>query len=199
MQMKSLLALSIVALALPASLLAEDAHHPKPAEETAPAATQAPEMGTGMMAMMPDLMRMMQEMGDPTRHVEGRIAFLHAELAITKAQEPLWASLADALRQNAAGMAQAAPADHGHDTSSVVVGQLLDQQHALETRLDGLRAVNAALKPLADALSEEQRATLDALFPHVSGMMGMAGMMPLQGMMPAQEMPGTATPAPMPA
>ena len=48
----------------------------------------------------------------------------------------------------------------------------------------------------ADALSEEQRATLDALFPHVSGMMGMAGMMPLQGMMPAQELPGTATPAP---
>ena len=196
MQMKSLLALSMVALALPASLWAEEAHHPKPAEETAPAATQAPEMGTGMMAMMPDLMRMMQEMGDPTRHVEGRIAFLHAELAITKAQEPLWASLADALRQNAAGMAQAAPADHGHDTSSVVVGQLLDQQHALETRLDGLRAVNAALKPLADALSEEQRATLDALFPHVSGMMGMAGMMPMQGMMPAQELPGTATPAP---
>jgi len=196
MQMKSLLALSTVALALPASLWAEEAHHPKPAEETAPAASQAPEMGTGMMAMMPDLMRMMQEMGDPTRHVEGRIAFLHAELAITEAQEPLWASLADALRQNAAGMAQAAPADHGHDNSSVVVGQLLDQQHALETRLDGLRAVNAALKPLADALSEEQRATLDALFPHVSGMMGMAGMMPLQGMMPAQEMPGTATPAP---
>lgn len=196
MQMKSLLALSIVALALPASLLAEDAHHPKPAEETAPAATQAPEMGMGMMAMMPDMMRMMQEMGDPTRHVEGRIAFLHAELAITEAQEPLWASLADALRQNAAGMAQAAPADHGHDNSSVVVGQLLDEQHALETRLDGLRAVNAALKPLADALSEEQRATLDALFPHVSGMMGMAGMMPLHGMMPAQEMPDTATPAP---
>jgi len=196
MQMKSLLALSMVALALPASLWAEEAHHPKPAEETAPAATQAPEMGTGMMAMMPDMMRMMQEMGDPTRHVEGRIAFLHAELVITMAQEPLWASLADALRQNAAGMAQAAPADHGHDTSSVVVGQLLDQQHALETRLDGLRAVNAALKPLADALSEEQRATLDALFPHVSGMMGMAGMMPMQGMMPAQELPGTATPAP---
>lgn len=196
MQMKSLLALSIVALALPASLLAEDAHHPKPAEETAPAATQAPEMGMGMMAMMPDMMRMMQEMANPTRHVEGRIAFLHAELAITEAQEPLWASLADALRQNAAGMAQAAPADHGHDNSSVVVGQLLDEQHALETRLDGLRAVNAALKPLADALSEEQRATLDALFPHVSGMMGMAGMMPLQRMMPAQEMPGTATPAP---
>lgn len=194
MQMKSLLALSVLALAIPGSLWAEDAHHPKPAEEAAPAAAQAP--GMGMMAMMPDMMRMMQEMGDPARHVEGRIAFLHAELAITEAQEPLWATLADAMRQNAAGLAQAAPTDHGHDTGSVVVGQLLDQQHALQTRLDGLQAVNAALKPLADALSEGQRATLDALFPHVSGMMGM---MPMQGMMPAPDMPAmtnTATPSP---
>lgn len=194
MQMKSLLALSIVALNFPASLWAEDAHHPKPAEETVPAAAQAP--GMGMMAMMPDMMRMMQEMSDPARHVEGRIAFLHAELAITEAQEPLWASLADALRQNAAGMAQAAPADHGHGTSSVVVGQLLDEQHALQVRLDGLQAVNAALKPLADALSEDQRVMLDALFPHVSGMMGIADMMQMKRMMPAPDMPGTATPAP---
>ncbi len=197
MQMKSLLALSLVALTFPASLWAEDAHHPKPAEDAAPATAQAPAMG--MMAMMPDMMRMMQEMGDPARHVEGRIAFLHAELAITEAQEPLWAALAAALRQNATGMAQAAPADHGHGASSVVVGQLLDQQHALEARLDGLRAVNAALKPLADALTEEQRAILDALFPHVSGMMGMARMMPMQGMMPALDMPamsGAAMPAP---
>lgn len=67
---------------------------------------------------------------------------------------------------------------------------MLDQQHALQTRLDGLKAVNVALKPLADALSEDQRATLDALFPHVSGMMEMAGMMP------APDIPGTATPAP---
>lgn len=194
MQIKSLLALSIVALTFPASLWAEDAHHPKQAEETAPAAAQAP--GMGMMAMMPDMMRMMQEMGDPARHVEGRIAFLHAELAITEAQEPLWAALADAMRQNAAGLAQAAPADHGHDTGSVVVGQLLDQQHALQTRLDGLQALNAALKPLAEAFSEDQRASLDALFLQVSGMMGM---MPMQGMMSAADMPAmtdTATPSP---
>lgn len=197
MQMKSLLALSVLALAIPGNLWAEDAHHPKPAEEAAPAAAQAPAMG--MMAMMPDMMRMMQEMGDPARHVEGRIAFLHAELAITEAQEPLWAALADAMRQNAAGLAQAAPADHGHDTGSVVVGQLLDQQHALQTRLDGLQALNAALKPLAEAFSEDQRASLDALFLQVSGMMGMMGMMPMQGMMSAADMPAmtdTATPSP---
>jgi hypothetical protein len=76
------------------------------------------------------------------------------------------------------------------------VGQLLDQQHALQTRLDGLQALNAALKPLAEAFSEDQRASLDALFLQVSGMMGM---MPMQGMMSAADMPAmtdTATPSP---
>lgn len=190
MQMKSLLSLSLVALTFPASLWAEDAHHPKPTPEV-PA---APAMG--MMAMMPEMKGMMHEMMDPTRHVEGRIAFLHAELAITEAQKPLWAALAEALRQNAAGMAHTAAPDHGHDSASVVVGQILDQQHALEARLDGLRAVNAALGPLADALTEDQRATLDELFLHVSGMMEMGDMMPMQGMMPSPDMPGMAAPAP---
>lgn len=186
MQRKSLLTLSLAALAFPVSLWAEEAHHPNPAAEAQP----APAMG--MMAMMPK----MQEMMDPTRHVEGRIAFLHAELAITAAQEPLWAALAAALRQNAAGMAQTAPASHDHGSTSVVVGQMLNRQHTLETRLDGLRAVNAALQPLAEALTEAQRATLDALFPHVSGMMEMDNMMPMQGMMPAPDMPDMAAPAP---
>lgn len=190
MQRKSLFTLSLAALAFPVSLWAEEAHHPNPAAE-APA---APAMG--MMAMMPKMQGMMQEMMDPTRHVEGRIAFLHAELAITAAQEPLWAALAAALRQNAAGMAQTTPASHDHGSTSVVVGQMLNRQHTLEARLDGLRAVNAALQPLAEALTEAQRATLDALFPHVSGMMRMDNMMPMQGMMPAPDTPGMATPAP---
>lgn len=202
MKLTSVLFASLVALAVPAGVLAEDTHHPQTAPE---AATPAPPVSgpMGMMAMMPDMMRMMgmmQEMGDPTRHVEGRIAFLHAELAITEAQEPTWKALADALRQNAAGLKQVTPADHGHGDASVVLGQLLDQQHRLEARLDGLRAINAALVPLVDALSDEQRRTLDDLFPHVAGLMEMGGMMPMPGMMPGAPrmagMSGMANPAP---
>lgn len=198
MTRKSVLIAALLVLAAPTALLAEDSHHKPTAPETAAPGSSA----MGMMAMMPEMMgmmqkmAMMQEMMDPTRHVEGRIAFLHAELAVTPAQEPLWTALAKALRQSATGMARAAPADHGHDAGSVVVGQMLDRQHALEVQLDGFRAVNAALKPLADALTDDQRATLDALFPHISGLMGMGGMMPMDGMMPASGMPGMAAPAP---
>ncbi len=197
MKLTSVLFATLVVLGSPAVLHAEDSHHPKVTPEVAiPAVPGAMDM----MAMMPGMMQkmaMMQEMADPTRHVEGRIAFLHAELAITEAQEPLWKALADALRQNAAGMMQVTPADHGNDPGSAVLGQLLDQQHALEVRLDGLTAVNAALKPLVDSLSDNQRATLDTLFPHVSGMMEMGGMMPMSGMMPgASGMSGMTKPAP---
>ena len=38
---------------------------------------------------------------DPTRHIEGRIAFLKAELAITDAQLPQWNAFADTLRARA--------------------------------------------------------------------------------------------------
>src|SRR3989338_7969723 len=99
MTLKSILALSLVAFTFPVSLWAEDAHHPQPTKEVIPETTAAPTEASAMgrMEMMPDMMRMMQDMGDPTRHVEGRIAFLHAELAITADQQTAWSPFADAL------------------------------------------------------------------------------------------------------
>lgn len=197
MQFKSILALAVVSLAFPVSLWAEDAHHTKPTEEATQEVVPAPAEAMGMMAMMPEMMGMIQEMGDPTRHLEGRIAFLHAELGITEVQEPVWNALADALRQNAAGLKQVTPAEHGQGAESGIIGQMLQQQHMLERRLDGLRAINAALKPLADTLSGEQRRALEDLFPHVAGTMAMGSMMQMEGMMSTGSgMSGLAKPAP---
>ncbi len=194
---KSILALSLVAFAFPASLWAEDAHHPQPTEEVIPETTPAPSEASamGMMGMMPDMMRMMQEMGDPTRHVEGRIAFLHAELAITTEQETAWSAFADALRKNAAALKTATDGEHGHDPESGVVGALIVKQHQLERQLDGLVAINAVLGPLSAMLLESQRGILDELLPHVSGLMVMDGMMPMAGMAPGMAAEATE-PAP---
>lgn len=194
---KCILALSLVAFAFPASLRAEDAHHPQPTEEVIPETTPAPSEASamGMMEMMPDMMRMMQEMGDPTRHVEGRIALLHAELAITAEQETAWSAFAAALRKNAAALKTATGGEHGHDPESGVVGALIVKQHQLERQLDGLVAINAALGPLSATLSEGQRGMLDELLPHVSGLMAMGGMMPMSGMAPGMAAEATA-PAP---
>ena len=42
-------------------------------------------------------------------HIEGRIAFLKAELKITDAQQPLWNAVADAMRASAQDMAAVMP------------------------------------------------------------------------------------------
>ena len=87
-----------VALAAPAAL----------AQQAPPAAPQQQmrgpmghERGAGHAGMMP-----MMGMKDPTRHVEGRLAFIKAELAITEAQQPQWQAFADAFRANAKRMGE---------------------------------------------------------------------------------------------
>lgn len=186
MQIKSLLALAFLAVPNPAGLMAEDAHHPAPAPQAAPQApapaeapTQAPSMG--MMGMMPDMMSMMQTMADPSHHTEGRIAFLRAELAIAPDQETAWTAFAEAFRKNAA-LRAAKAGDHGHTPPDGVVGALIAEQHQLERQLEGLIALNAALGPLAEQLTPDQRRLLDQLLPHVGGL---KAMMPMKGMAPA--------------
>lgn len=94
-------AATLLLAAVPA--LAEDAHHPAPAEapaETTVPAQAAPQPSApapGAGAAVPG--GMMGKMMDP-EHVEGRIAFLRTELKVTDAQQPLWAAAA-ALRENA--------------------------------------------------------------------------------------------------
>jgi hypothetical protein len=76
-------------------------HHPAGTAAPAPAPSPAgmPGMGAapgGMLGMMGQMMPLMS----PTR-VEGRLAFLKAELKITDAQASQWNAFADALRTNA--------------------------------------------------------------------------------------------------
>ena len=85
-----------------------DAHHP--AQTVTPAPPAPPSAAQGMMSGMPmmhmGMMRMMGIMGPvggmaTIDRVEGRIAFLRAELKITESQMSAWNAFADALRANA--------------------------------------------------------------------------------------------------
>ena len=95
------------------------AHHPsdKPAAPSGPAGAagmMGGDMGVMMQQMMPMMRAMMAReaagrMDGPMammapRRVEGRIAFLRTELAITDAQGPAWNAFADALRAQARAM-----------------------------------------------------------------------------------------------
>jgi len=122
--------------------------------------------------------QMMQMMGGgtsmaPFSHIEGRIAFLKAELAITEAQSPQGGTFADALRERAktmrdsmANMMQAdQPANSADRTDAMV--------KMMSVHLESLKTVAAAEKGLYAVLTDAQKATADELLG--GSMMGMGG------------------------
>lgn len=185
-----------------------DAHHTAKNGDQAAAtqpADQAPadqmaKMMQDMMASMP-MMQMMKHMQgqhemtglDLTERVEGRIAFLKAEIGITDAQGDTWNAFADALRTYSAALKSARPAAMDPMAGDLVT-RLDQSEKELSAKLDGVRGLKAALVPLLAALSDDQRSTAADLLPVHLGL-GMMGQ-PMQGT--ATGMTGGAMTAPSP-
>ncbi len=108
-----------------------------------------------------------------TSHIEGRLAYLKAELKITNAQASLWDAYATAARQNAQAMAAHCTTMMGQSGGAALsLPDRLDQHEKLmAAQLDALRAVNKALKPLYAALNETQKQSANQLFWGPMGMM----------------------------
>lgn len=108
----------------------------------------------------------------PVSRVEGRIAFLRAELNISDAQSTAWNAYADALRTGARRHNEmrehmmAAPA-----TSANASGIMELHERMLSARLESTRAIRAALERLQAVLTEQQRSTLNELMPMQFGML----------------------------
>jgi hypothetical protein len=190
--MKSLIISAVAAAALAATAWAQtpDPHDHSTDGGKAPAVTQ-PGMG-GM-----DMMRMMQTMHanmmgprmmgmGMTERVEGRIAFLRAELKITDAQTSAWNAFADALRGNAQKLTAARPAMTPSAGGQQTLTERLDgQERWLTARLEGIRSIKAAFTPLFGTFSDEQKKTAtEILGPHL-GLAMMPGPM-MSGMGPEQ-------------
>lgn len=198
------LSLAGAAMAQPPAQGGDDhaAHHPA-GDQTAQAAPQpapaAPGMGRPGGMMMPggmgQMMPMMQgRMGGPAGpmgagmpgmrrggmahldRIEGRLAFVRAELRITDAQAPQWNAFADVVRAQARRLREAlASAMQGADQPATAP-QITERRIALlAAQLEAMRAVSAALGPFHAALSDEQKRIADELMAeHVRGMpMGM--------------------------
>ncbi len=104
----------------------------------------------------------------PPQHVEGRLAFLRAELAVTDAQREAWERFAQAIRAAAAHdreAREAAPAADGGALARVARAEAL-----LVASLARVRAVRGALAALLPSLTDAQQRTLEQLLP-----MAMAG------------------------
>ena len=95
-------------------------------------------------------------------HVEGRIAFLKAELKITDAQLSQWNTFADALRSNARQTAEML-GTAGQATALNAPDRLDRREKMLTSMLAMVRSTKAALSPLYSVLSNEQKKQADSL------------------------------------
>ena len=97
-------------------------------------------------------------------HVEGHIAFLHAELGITDEQETLWAPVAAAMRQDVENLEEAqdkvAGETHGRLNS---LQYLRNRAMFAKLRAQGEERFLKALEPLYQNFSSEQKRAADEL------------------------------------
>jgi hypothetical protein len=140
-----------------------------------------PDMMTGaMMERMMGMMMGMQPGEDGAspmaaamaQHVEGRIGFIKAELAITEAQTPEWDAFADALRADAKQMMSRMPGmmSGASGQATTAIDRLDARERALTARLDSAKRVSAALKPLYATLTPAQKQKADEILVVMTGM-----------------------------
>lgn len=108
-------------------------------------------------------------------HVEGRIAFLKAELKITAAQSKQWEAVAKAMRDQSAAMKtlheQRPQRDRAERDRALSAPETLTQREeamnqmaqAMAVRATGEKQFAAAFVPLYNQLSDEQKKTADGL------------------------------------
>ncbi len=151
-------------------VMADDDHHPAAGAmapgysmnmpgSQAPGAGMTSTMGKGTMPMM-DMM---------TDHIEGRLAFLKAELKITDTQEPKWGAFAEALRASAkAMMGMREGMMQGGD---IALPARIDQnEKALAACLETVQKIKAAVEPLYASFSDAQKRTADQLMVSPMGL-----------------------------
>ena len=123
-------------------------------------------MGQGMMqgGMMQGGMMGGGMMGaGPARFVEGRIAFLEAELAPTGDQRPLFDAYAEALRDQAQSMQVMHDQMMSGERPATYPERLEFMEQAMAARSESLAVLREAVTPLYESLDDTQREVFDEL------------------------------------
>jgi hypothetical protein len=128
-------------------------------------------MGRGMMGMGDCPMMGMMMGADTSTFVEGRIAFLKAELVITDAQNGVWEPYAAALKKNLQGMQAMRQTMMKVVEAKTPVERLDAHIAAMDGRLASLKEVKPALAALYAALSAEQKSKADQILTGMACMM----------------------------
>lgn len=99
--------------------------------------------------------------------LDGRLAFLKAELKLTDQQNAVWNSFSDAWRaaaQKATAKCDVMNAHMGMNHGEGVIGKLSMMEMHMVDHLEVVRAQKAALEPLFAVLDESQKKTANEIF-----------------------------------
>ena len=99
----------------------------------------------------------------PGQFVDGRIAFLKAQLKITPAQEGQWQKVEAAMRENAKALDQAIATARQKSGDRNAVERLEMRDQFAKVRAENSDRILAAFKPLYDSLSQDQQKMADQL------------------------------------
>jgi hypothetical protein len=122
-----------------------------------------------------------------TEHLDGRLAYMKAELKLTDSQTGAWSNFADAWRDLAqkANAKCAAMDDRMDHAKPHVLHKLEMMESHMSTHLDIIRAQKAAIESLFNALSEDQKKIASDVLPSImkvgGSMMGGGGMGGMMG------------------
>jgi hypothetical protein len=101
----------------------------------------------------------------PSRHIEGRIAFMRAELKITVAQQAQWDRVADAMRTSAKQKDQLFQQMRAtHDQPQTAIDKLDRRVRFIEAQAVSEKSFADAFRPLYQSLSDDQKKSADELF-----------------------------------
>jgi hypothetical protein len=127
-------------------------------------------MGGGMMGIM------MGQRGNMAAHIDGRVAFIKAELGITDAQKPAWDEFEKAMRAHFAQMQEMRQTMmnkmhgmmSGENAKPMPVTEMLATRIAMmESHLAEMKTMQGSVEKLYAALDANQKAKADQI---VSGM-----------------------------
>ncbi len=99
-------------------------------------------------------------------HIDGKLAFLKAELKIQPSQEKAWSAFDAAVRKSAKGLQAKHDAmkNQKHWPELTTPERFDKMESMMSTRLEALRSVKGETSALYTALSADQKKTADELF-----------------------------------
>jgi hypothetical protein len=100
----------------------------------------------------------------PLANVESRIAQLHRSLHVTAAQETLWASVAQVMRDNAQAMEGLAKERYENSAKMTAIDDLRSYSALADAHADGLKKFVPVFQQLYDSMSDAQKKRADTLF-----------------------------------